>query len=143
MTRITGSDAAAEDIVHDAFERAMKYIDTYQTDQELSHWFTLILRNSFRDYLRAERGISSDELDEFDHEGARCDGVIRKIWGEIEDLINTHTDAQKDILTLHFLKDYSAVDISRFTEHSLSNVYQVINRFRIKVNKRYGGKLVE
>lgn len=129
---------AAEDIIHDAFERAMRYIDNYNEEQEIDKWFHPILRNSFRDYMRAERGQPTEEVDEFDHEGARCDGFIRKTWQEVKELIEGYPEKHKEILTLHFVNEYSVTDISRFTDNTLSNTSQVVNRFRVRVKEIYG-----
>lgn len=138
FTRSTGSEAIAEDVVHDAFERAMKYWDAYDETQEIERWFARILRNSYRDFMKAERGQLTEELDEFAIQGVECDGLIRRIWKEVEALIDVANPVHKEILTLHYLKDYTATDISRFTDHSLSNVCQVISRFRNKVRTIYG-----
>lgn len=137
-TRSTGSEAIAQDIVHDAFERAMKYLDAYDESQELDRWFSLILRNSYRDFMRAERGQPTELIDEFEHQGAECDGLVRRIWEEIGDLIENSSPVAREILDLHYNKEYTVTDISRFTEHSLSNCAQVVSRFRKKVRELYG-----
>ncbi|AXH71996.1 MAG: DNA-directed RNA polymerase sigma [Podoviridae sp. ctbj_2] len=137
-TRSAGSEAIAEDIVHNAFERALRYIDAYDEKQDLERWFSLILRNSYRDCMREERGQPTELLDEFDHQGAECDGLIRRTWLEVEKLIDKTIPAHQEILSLHFLKEYTITDISRFTEHSLSNCSQVVARFRNRVKELYG-----
>jgi len=136
--RSAGSTAIAEDVVHTAFERAMKYIDAYDGEQELERWFSLILRNSYRDFMKAERGQPTELFDEFEIQGAECDGLIRRIWFEVNELIDNSNPVHKEILTLHYLQEYTVTDISRFTDHSLSNCAQVVSRFRKKVKEIYG-----
>lgn len=138
FTRSTGSEAIAQDIVHDAFERAMKYYDAYDEQQEIERWFSLILRNSYRDFMKTERGQPTELFDEFDVQGSDCDGLIRRIWDEVTTLIEESNPVHVEILTLHYLKEYTITDISRFTNNSLSNTAQVVSRFRKKVKDIYG-----
>lgn len=135
--RSTGSDAQAEDIVHDAYERAMKYYGSYDGSKEFERWFSLILRNSYRNYLRQEHGQPTEPLDEFVLEGVECDGLIRRIWKEVEGFIEEANPRHVEILTLHYLKDYPITDISYITENTLSNCTQVVSRFRKKIKELY------
>lgn len=135
--RSTGSDAAGEDIVHDAYEKAMRYYGSYDGSKEFERWFSLILRNSYRDYMRHERGQPTEPLDEFVLEGIECDGLVRRIWKEVEDIIEEVNPNHREILHLHYIKDYPITDISYITEHSLSNCTQVVSRFRKKIKELY------
>lgn len=138
FARSTGSVHMAEDIVHEAFERAMRYYDAYDQDQDLKRWMALILRNTYRDMMRIERGTPTIELDEFEHQGAECDGLIRRVWREVKEAIDGKSEVHQEILTLHYLKEYTVTDISRFTDNTLSNCAQVVSRFRKEMKVKYG-----
>lgn len=136
--RAAGSTHGAEDIVHDAYERALKY---YSEDhiKDFDPWFSVVLRNSLRDFKRAERGYSEDvEVDEYDHVGAYCSGLSDKHWREIIQLINRKSEAHKEVLTLYFLKGFSYKDISKITRNTYFNAYKIVSRFKEELVKRYG-----
>lgn len=138
-TRITGSEAIAEDIIHDSFERAMRYYPAYDSDQEIERWFSIILRNAYLDWLQQEKGRPVFEFPEdWDVQSVECDGLIRRVWREVENLIDQTKPEHKEILTLHYLKEYTITDISKFTPHKISNCAQVVSRFRSKVKELYG-----
>lgn len=46
---------AAEDVVQDAFERALKYYHTYDSSHEFEAWFNTILNNSYKDWIKDNR----------------------------------------------------------------------------------------
>lgn len=134
-----GSIHAAEDIVHDAYERALRYASSFNGDS-FEKWFSRILRNSLRDYKKAERGqFDSQYLDEYDHVGASCYGYTNKIWNELESLINKKSEDHAEVLRLFFYQGYSYKDISNVTDNTYFNAYRIVERFKEELVKRYKG----
>lgn len=132
-----GSVHAAEDIIHDAYERAIRYASSYSGDR-FEGWFYTILRNALRDYKRQERGhIDSFEMDEYNHIGAYCLGYSNKVWEELGELISKKSPEHAEVLTLYFYQGYSYKDISKVTNNTYFNAYRIVERFKEELVKRY------
>ena len=127
----------AEDVVQDAYERAIRYASSFKGD-EFNKWFNTILRNSMRDYRRMEMGRQEDEeVDEYDHVGSECSGFENKMWGEIFALIEQKSESHAEVLNLYFGQGYSYKDISAVTEHTYFNAYRIVSRFKEELVNRY------
>lgn len=139
MRRLYGAtkeDAKSEDILHEAYERALRYWPKLE-GQDFEKWFSMVLQNALRDYMREEKGRSYEELDEFDHQGADCEGWMNKVYEEVEALIDSKPSAHAEILRMHYKFGFSPMDISRITEYSYDKSHKVIYRFREQLRKRY------
>src|SRR4051794_31189633 len=53
--RLTGRQAAAEDLVHEVFLRMIRYRHTYQSGDGFEAWMYRIARNAFADQLKKHR----------------------------------------------------------------------------------------
>jgi len=135
-----GSPEAAEDVLQEAFVRALIYWDTFNPEhKELGAWFNTIMRNSLRDFKREEWLFGMGE--EFDEE--LCDPqempineseLVKKIYELVDDKIADH----QEILLLYFEKHYSPKDIANITEFKVKTIKQVVWRFKTEVIERYG-----
>jgi RNA polymerase sigma factor (sigma-70 family) len=136
MTFRAGSEFDAEDIVQDAYERAIRYSNK-ATVLNFDKWFNMLLNNSLKDFKSNEKGFSSSVFDEDENEGTACDNYPSRIVIEINQLIETKSVAQIEVLNLWFKEEYSPVDISRITLHSHSSARQIIKRFRDELRGLY------
>ena|SRR5690606_24505179 len=131
----------SEDVVHDAYERALKYFDSFTGDAaDFENWFSLILKNAFKDYCKFEKGLSTVDLDEFDFQGAECSGIYDRMFVEVDKLIEKKPEHHAEILRMYFKFQYTAMDISKITPNTYKNVHQVITRFKDELRKLYGVK---
>lgn len=132
---------ATEDIIHNAYERVLRYQSAFKPDKDFNTWFTTILRNCIIDHKREEKGRVEpqlpQELDEFDHIGGTCSGVVDKIWKEVNQLISQESEEHQEVLELYFILGYSYHDISKLTRYSYFNAYRVINTFKKKLVGKY------
>ena len=103
MTWVTGSSHDAEDIVHDAFERAMKYYDSFEQGKDFERWFSIILSNCFKRHQNLARlGGTSKPFEECEDElepvfPTAYNEILRQ---EIRDLANGKPEQQKEVLRL-------------------------------------------
>ena len=132
----TGSHADAEDIVQEAYCRALRYRHSFHGDG-FDKWFSTILNNCFFDFKNQQGDITGEEYDESSIEGLGCPLYSDQIMREIFELIATKSLMQQEVLTLFFEMDYTPVDISRCTPHSYSNCHQIIRRFRQELKDLY------
>lgn len=135
-----GSPQAAEDVLQEAFVRALVYQDTFDpAHKELGAWFNTIMRNALRDFKRAEwlfgMGEEFDE-EQYDPQEMPIDEseLVKKIYDMVEEKIEDH----QEVLLLYFEKHYSPKDITNITGIKVKTIKQVVWRFKSEVIERYG-----
>lgn len=137
MNRYRFLGPGAEDVIHDSYERAIRYANSFN-GEEFDKWFNTILRNSMRDYRRMELNRPEEEdLDEFDHIGVICSGVSDRTWNEIVRQIERKPDNHKEVLLLYFTKGYSYKDIAAVTDNTYFNAYRIVERFMEELSQKY------
>lgn len=133
-----GSPEGGEDVVQEAYARAIQYKESCN-DERFDQWFSTILNNCLRDFKNEERGyVQEDEDEEEVAENPHCPHFPERIMREIYELIDTKSLTQQEVLNFYFKQDYTAADISRVTEHSYANCAKIISRFRQELKDLYG-----
>ena len=136
MTFRAGTPEDAEDIVQEAYYRALRYKRSF-SGEGFDKWFITILNNCLRDQKNIQKGHSADEFDEELADGTGCTHYSDHVMKEVFELISTKSVMQQEILNLAFQQDYSPIDISRITDYTYSNCHQVIRRFRQELKDLY------
>lgn len=137
MSFRAGTEWDAEDVVQEAYARALKYFKSYD-GKTLDQWFSTILNNTLRDHKNSEKGFAATSFEEEESEGIPCSYYPDRIVGEIYELIDTKSVIQIEVLTMHFKHGYSAKDISSITDYSYAATHQIIQRFRNELKELYG-----
>lgn len=136
MSFRAGTIWAAEDVVMEAYSRAILYIKAFD-GTDFDKWFATILHNCLREFKNAEKGHTAVEFDEADFDGVDCNGYNGRIMAQIYNFIQTKTPIQIEILMLYFHQEYNPMDISRMTYYKYSQVHQVILRFTKELKEMY------
>lgn len=137
MTFRSGTEWDAEDVVQRAYMYAISYIKSFD-GRHFSAWFNTILNNALRDHKNSEKGFTATSFEEDEHDGTPCTHYADRIVAEVEEIIQTKSLAQIEVLTLYFKQGYTAKDISRITDNSYSASRQMILRFRNELKELYG-----
>lgn len=136
-SRRAGGLVNAEDVVQEAFARAVQYISSYDQGQKMQKWFNSILVNCLRDFMREERN----------------QGMVKQAqdpeYVDIEDAININEKAEeimqvvselrypaKEIVRRFLVLGYSAKEIARSMDVSRRAVNQALFRFYQKVRQQ-------
>lgn len=137
LTFRAGTEWDAEDVLHDAYERAIKYYGSFNSQNDFGAWFNTILNNALKEHKNASRGqfISLDDIEE---ESVPCSHYSSETLKEVYRLIKTKNPVQQEVLTLHLKHGYKAVEIAQITDHTYSNCHQIIRRFREELKEVYG-----
>lgn len=141
FTRRAGTKEAAEDVVQEAFERALRYFDSYDPARSFDGWFNRILSNSLREYKNKEKGGPTIEFDEEEADGVDCKQYARHLWKQIRDEMELYEDAHKEVLHLYFLHGYRPRDISRVVELRYRNIETILQRFKTFIKEKYNTDL--
>lgn len=126
-----GSVQAAEDVIQDAYERAIRYKDTFWMGEDFNSWFTRIANNAMKDYKRYEHGHACDELDEaLFIEDCSVDIEATLLNKQIEERIKCKKDKMQEVLMLHFVYGYGSKTIHVITGYSYDAIRKAVERFR-------------
>lgn len=130
----------AEDIVQDAFERALRYYDSYSSrgDGNLTAWFETVLTNAQNDHMRNQRrlGMTTEYDEELDTP------VEMDEWGEdmikrVKALLVTKNPEVRSVLQLYFFSEYKPREIGNVVELSPANIRKIIERFKKELREGY------
>lgn len=130
----------AEDVVQEAYYRALKYAPSFEMGTSFTRWFNTILANARRDLL-IEKYREGMHEDVDDHVDVLADlgvdfeaGSIREfLEGEIKNVANP---SHSQVLRLYFVFHYPLCDIVEITEESYANARQIIQRFKVVLKER-------
>lgn len=137
MSFRAGEEWSGQDVVQEAYARALKYHRSFNGDN-FDRWFHTILNNALREYKNIQKGHTTIEYeDEMDKEGSPCAMYPQRIVAQLFDLIHTKTPVQTEVLMLHFHQEYTARDISHMTDYKYAKIHQIIQRFRNELKELY------
>lgn len=128
----------AEDIVQEAYARALKYYKSYNPDMPFDNWLKRIMVNVLKEHKNTEHGFSSIQYEEEEHDGTVCTGFNERVILEVNDLISTKSLIQIEVLRYHFQQGYTAKEVSEITEYGYKTSHQIIRRFRQELKELYG-----
>lgn len=129
----------AEDVVMDAFRKAVEYWNSYDPSRkELGAWFNTILNNSIRTFQR-EKFMKHIEEDP-DAEIPVDDSFDNKeLYAKIQEDINSiKEEARRNVLHLFFNQGYSYQGIEVVTDVSVRNCRYYVDEFKKEMREKYG-----
>lgn len=134
-TKRAGSEMDAEDLVQEAFTRALKYLDNYDGISPFEGWFVTILNNCHKDLAAVNHRMGmSVELDEAEKLGLiepeEMPTSNHRFLRVINKLIEGSNRPSRDVLYLHFIRGWNSKEISKYVEMSDGAVRLCIHRFR-------------
>lgn len=138
--RFTDNDEyLAEDIVQEAFVRALHYSDSYNPKlADLEVWLKSIMYICGVDHKRDEimRGMTR-EVEEKDLITESDNGNDNKMLKEIKNEIEELSGMQKHICFLYFIRGYKPREIVEATGAKPQTVRTVVYRFSKRLEERY------
>lgn len=134
-----GTPENAEDVLQEAFVRALVYWDTFDPENKtLGAWFSTILKNSLRDFKRDEWLFGmGEEFDEELYDPQEMTLPETELIRQIYDMVDEKNDAQQEVLLLYFEKHYGLMDIHKITGVSYHTVHSIVKRFKVEVKEKY------
>lgn len=131
----------AEDVVQEAFARALTYQETFDVDKsELATWFSRILHRAMYDFKRQElrQGMARDSQDEEEPVyiyPVKENLTMQEIKWDIQKIKNPD---HREVIWLTYVKHYRPREISEVMDITASNINLILNRFKREVVEKYG-----
>jgi RNA polymerase sigma-70 factor, ECF subfamily len=131
-----GSASDAEDIVQEVFLRVLKNWDRFRGDAHPKTWLWSITRRCIIDRARKlEKDKNTTTFDE--RLGGRIDNNASEAL-EVEDLLQTLSQDQREVVTLRLIQDWSTTDTARILGWSESKVKTTLHRAVTKMRQGEG-----
>lgn len=130
--RTNNNEADAEDVVMEAYTRALKYKDTFEMGSPFNNWFGRIVSNSLKDWKAEQFNHSiSEEFDEQEIEPI----PDFKLESQLLEIIHQHiqglkNEQIKEILCLYFTHGFKTREVSQISDVNYNTVHSVIKRFK-------------
>ncbi|MNZ37627.1 RNA polymerase sigma factor YlaC [compost metagenome] len=138
--RRAGTMENAEDVVQEAFARALKYYPAFDNSgKEFGAWFSTILNNSLNSFTRAEMNYGMcEELDEDHIEGEPMSEVEENMLAKVNELIDKKPPHIAEMLRLYFLNGYKPKEIAEILEVKDINIRMTVMRFKEDMREQLG-----
>ena len=134
----TGTTQAAEDVVQEAYLRALKYKGAFIEGANMEHWFSRILSNALKDYMRAEREYSGmDDIEDEEGEPVENENIPDSIKREIRFAISQLPDHHREVVELYYIYGYELRQIAQIVDMKYQTINQTIQRFKNALKERY------
>ena len=135
-----GGRPNAEDVVQEAFYRALKYQNSYKDTFEFNPWFNRILNNALRAAKKdvRMRGIVV-EVNEEDLAPIDPSQEHEYLLYQVQEEIDKQPPARREIFDLYFFQGYKPNEICEVVEgYTNGNIRIMLHRFKDTLRKRYG-----
>lgn len=135
LWRVVGPDNA-EDVVQEAYARALKYWSSFDADvSTFPTWFSTILKNATSDNLSSRRGAPA-QLEIHDHMkvlGASGGAFEQARLSDIADRLGLEAPEAKKAITMVLIEGYTSQEAAEVCDLTPTNVRKVVERFRKKL----------
>lgn len=137
FNRYHNNMARAEDIVQEAFLRALKFWERApEPMEEFVRWFNQIMNNASKDNNREEmhHGAIDKEAEQVASPETTIPEVIKN---EVMLLIEQQAPSHAIILKMAFLNGNTSKEIAQVVPQKASNIRTIIHEFRKDIKERY------
>lgn len=131
-----GSVEDAEDVVQEAFTRALTYRNSYKPEEYFSNWMTRIVYHCFCDWKRDQRlqgGTVS--FSEEGHEPKPNSDAKEEFAVFVRQMMRDETERAQEVINLAYCCNYRSVEIAKFLNISKNTVDWYTMTFREKLKE--------
>jgi len=140
---LVGNSADADDVVQEAFLRAMRFVDGFRGGDSRA-WLLKIVRNTSYSWVRKNRPSQlSDEFDEAVHSGETIDNAETRLLSRadserVKKALEVLPVAFREVLVLREIEGLSYKEISEVTGAAMGTVMSSLSRARQKLRDALG-----
>ena len=139
--KLARSEADAEDLVQDAFEKALKSWDSFETGTDMQKWLNKIVKNNFLDRQKSHPVSKTDTVGDDDYlldQETPHRGLASIITDEVQDYLYNAISADERSTLMLSAEGYSYAEIMEELDMSRSNVGVTLFRAREKLYNKFG-----
>ncbi len=144
--RLTRDPDRAQDLVQDAYARALRYQHSYQAGTNMKAWLFAIMRNLYWDrFQKANReAVSIDDIGEFAlydqmrddlGEGPETEVLDRIARSEVVDAIEKLNPLHREVVLLVDVEGFAYKDAAKILEVPIGTVMSRLHRARQQLQK--------
>lgn len=140
LNRRAGGVENAEDVLQEAFVRALKYKDSFNPErQEIGAWFNTIMNNALVVHQREQmQGGATIPYDEHEHEETyECTSEKKQLLSEIIERIEAKDERHRNILHLYFIRGYKLKEIHDVMGGGYKGIQMLVHRFRLDMTEEF------
>lgn len=140
LNRRAGGRENAEDVLQEAFLRALKYGGSFNPErQELGAWFNTIMNNTLVAHQRIVMldGMSTSYDEAVHEECYECDAEEKLLIGEIIEHIEERDERHRNILHLFFICGYKVKEVQEVVGGGYKGIQMLIHRFKLTMIEEY------
>lgn len=140
FSRFLNSKARAEDIVQEAYTRALTYWKSLSPDISVNAWLRTILNNCIKDNFKTEmlHGMANYSETETISKPNAIPAIMLK---QVVERIKAKPENIGRILSLFLLEQYRPIEIAQVVTEKVSNIRQIVSRFRKEIRKEFKWKI--
>lgn len=127
------NDHVGQDVVQEAYSKALRYRETYDASQPFENWFGVICFNAFRTIYAQEQGHVAEDLDDMEIAGTETYYEMDRLWAQILEAIKKEKPEAQEVLRLYFDKGYTITEISEFHIMSHRQIRVHVYAFKYKI----------
>lgn len=140
-TRYTNSKARAEDVVQEAYTRAMECWSGYRRDSEFGAWFNTILNNCMKDNRRVELMHGMTDKVEETSRVIQPSAIPAIIKNQVIKRMEEAPEDRCNVLKLALLEQYQPDEIAKMTRFKANNIRQIVFQFRKQIREEFNWKI--
>lgn len=149
------NETEAEDVAQEAFLKALHNLATFRAESKFSTWLISITLNEARRWLRRQRTVRMESLDEPPEEGGKASPALLRDWREIpsealerkelrtllQAAIGHLSPIYREVLVMRDIEELSIEETAGALAISSSLVKVRLHRARIMLQKELAPKL--
>ena len=127
----------SEDLVQEAYTRALQYWKSFNIEKDFDKWFMRIVVNCMKDKIKEEKehgAVSGIDVPA----DVRPNVLNRLIIEDVKKIIAKEAENIRYILTLFFFEQYRGVEIAEIVPESHSYIRLLIHNFRKRLRDEMG-----
>jgi RNA polymerase sigma-70 factor, ECF subfamily len=149
------NETEAEDVAQEAFLKALHNLANFRAESKFSTWLISITLNEARRWLRRQRTIRMESLDDPLEEGGKVSPALLRDWREIpsealerkevrallQEAIGHLSPIYREVLVMRDIEELSIEETAGALAISISSVKVRLHRARIMLQKELAPKL--
>ena len=149
------NETEAEDVAQEAFLKALHNLASFRAESKFSTWLISITLNEARRWLRRQRTVRMESLDDPPEEGGKVSPALLRDWREIpsealerrelrellQKAIEELSPIYREVLVLREIEELSVEETAGALAISISSVKVRLHRARIMLQKELAPKL--